>query len=162
MIAAPSRPSIVGMLKLRFIAPLAVVAAAALPATAPAAGSPAGNYSGYAIHESLPDWAPLDSEPFESRLVMRISDHRGGMRLTGLVATIRTFCRQVMVKDVRIVKTDFKGPRVSKGGSFAIRVKGISFEGQARNGVLEGYASGGNDECGVEGVKYRLRRVRGL
>ena len=154
------------MLKLRLIAPLAatVALAAALPATASAAGGggPAGNYSGYAVHESLPDWAPLDSEPFESRLVMRISDHRGGMRLTGLVATIRTFCQQVMVKDVRIVKMDFKGPRVSKGGSFAIRVKGISFEGKAHNGVLEGYASGGNDECGVEGVKYRLKRVRGL
>ena len=145
------------------LAPLviAALATAAIPATA-SAKSPEGNYSGDAVHASLPSWAPLDSEPFESRLVMRISDHRGGMRLTGLVGTIRTFCANVSVKDVRIVKMDFKGPRVSKNGAFSIRVKGISFEGQARNGILEGVASGGNQECGVEGVKFRLLRTRGL
>src|SRR5215208_2275832 len=30
-----------------------------------------------------------DTEPFRSKLVMRVSSHRGGMRLTALVATIR-------------------------------------------------------------------------
>lgn len=151
------------MLNLRLIAPLAVVAAAAFPATASAAGSgPSGNYSGYAVHEKLPDWAPLDTEPYESRLVMTVSKYRGGaMRLTGVVATIRTFCPDPAVRDVRIVKMYFKGPKVSKNGAFAYRTQGISFEGQARNGVLEGVASGGNHECGVEGVKFRLKRVRG-
>jgi hypothetical protein len=114
------------------------------------------------VHASLPDWAPPDTKPYESKLVMRISDHRGGMRLTGLVATIRTFCSDVSVQYVRIVKMDFRGPRVAKNGSFAYRAKGISFSGQARNGVLEGYASGGNDSCGVEGVRFRLRRARTL
>jgi hypothetical protein len=147
----------------RLIAPLAVAslaAAAALPATALA--GPAGNYSGYAVHESLPDWVPPDTEPYESKLVMRVSGHRGGMRLTGLVATIRKFCNDVTVEDVRIVKMDFRGPRVARNGSFSYRVKGITFSGQAKNGVLEGTAHGGNDSCGVEGVRYRLRRVRGL
>lgn len=146
----------------RLIAPLAAasVAAALVPATALA--GPAGNYSGYAIHTGLPDWVPPDTKPFESKLVMRVSDHRGGMRLTGLVATIRKFCNDVTVEDVRIVKMDFRGPRVARNGSFSYRVKGISFSGQARNGVLEGSASGGNDSCGVEGVQYKLRRVRPL
>ncbi|HEX8208183.1 MAG TPA: hypothetical protein VF587_19125 [Solirubrobacteraceae bacterium] len=147
----------------RLIAPLAAAAcAAAFAVPATAAAGPVGNYSGYAVHESLPDWAPLDTEPFEFRLVMRISKHRGGTRLTALVATIRKFCSTPMVDDVRIVKMDFRGPRVSANGSFSYRVKGISFSGRAHNGVLEGTASGGNDECGVEGVKFRLKRVRGL
>jgi hypothetical protein len=145
----------------RLTLPLAA-ACAALAFPAGALAGPAGNYSGYAVHEALPDWAPPDSEPFESKLVMRVSDHRGGMRLTGLVATIRKFCSDVSVEDVRIVKMDFRGPRVGPNGGFSIRAKGITFTGRAHHGVLEGSAHGGNDSCGVEGVRFRLKRVRGL
>lgn len=147
----------------RLIAPLAAtaaVAAAALPATASAGVG--GNYAGDAVHP-LPAFATPDWKPFESKLVMTISDHKGGgMRLTGLVATIRLWCGETAINDVRIVKGNFKGPRVAKNGSFAYRVKGVSFEGQVRKGYLTGYASGGNHECGVEGVKFRLRRARTL
>jgi hypothetical protein len=156
------------MLTTRLIAPLVAVAclaATTLPATDAAAkkkkDGPMGAYGGYAVHESTPAWVPEDAEPFKSRLSIRIgrySRRDRTMRVTGIAGTIRTFCQEVMVKDVRIVKMHFKGPEVSRGGSFAIRVQGISFEGQANGHTLVGYASGGNQECGVSGVRFTLDR----
>jgi hypothetical protein len=152
------------MSRSRLIAPLAVLslcaAAAGAPASASAAGgTPVGNYIGDAVHPN-PSWSP-DGDPFTSRLVMRISKHRGGLRLTGLVGTVRFFCADVRVKDVRIVKMDFTGPRVSSNGSFAYRTKAVTFEGQARGGRLTGVLYGGNQECGVNSVSFTLRRVAG-
>jgi len=152
--------SVLVMKSTPFIALLAVSAAAAV-SPGVASASVEGSYRGKAIHP-VPTWAP-DALPYESNLVIRLSTHRGGvMRLTGIVGRIKMFCGEASVTEVSVSKVDFRGPRVGSNGSFAYRTKGITFEGQARKGWLTGVAHGGNQECGIEGVKFRLRRQRTL
>ena len=142
---------------LRILAPLAVAAAcsaAALPATASAGTT--GNYSGNITHP-IPSWAP-GAEPFESKLVIRVLK----ARVTGVVATVRYFCQEPAVNDVRILKSYRigSGPKIGKGGGFSFRLKGVTFDGEVRSGQITGNAHGGNHECGVSGAGFRLARVR--
>ena len=110
----------------------------------------------------LPAWPGIDADSphFESRIGMTVSDHKGGMRVTSIVATIRFFCADISIRDQRIVKMSFRGPRVSKGGKFSTRIKDVTFEGTVHNGTIEGVAHGGNHECGVDAVTYKLKRRR--
>ncbi len=100
--------------------------------------APVGNWAGTATYTAPPDGAAAGVQ-YESSIVISTGRGRGGaVRLTGLIATVRTYCLSG-VRDIRVVKPSISGgPKIGNGGGFRYSTMGVEISGILNNSASAG------------------------
>lgn len=119
-----------------------VSSAEAKPRTAPI-----GNWAGTATYTAPPD-GPAAGVQYESSIVLSTGRGRdGAVRLTGLIATVRTYCLSG-IRDIRVVKPTISGgPKIGNNGGFRYSTMGVDVSGVLNNSTSSGKLTASANGC---------------
>jgi len=96
-----------------------------------------------------------DAEPFSVRITITALEGH----LQSLATTVRMECPGPAVQDIRILKSfGSRGPLLTKGGGFAIRVSGVSISGGLAPAGGSGRFDVAKGGCHGKGT-FKLKRV---
>lgn len=139
------------------LARLLAVAALATTATAPAAEAAVpktGTWSGKLEHQ-----LSLGGYETTYKTTFVLSVYQG--RIQTVVATVRTVCQPLGVRDVRVVESwrSGRGPRVTARGSYSFKADGAYFQGViSRSSAIGGAFATPTPDCKGTGRHNAQRR----
>jgi hypothetical protein len=150
---------------------IAAAAAVALPSAAGAAKAKpkpkpksqtaaVGNWAGSATYTSPADSKAPGIEYKSSIVLSTAKDGKGVVRLSGFIATVRTYCLSG-IRDIRIVKPEIrKGPKVSNDGSFGYTVQGVTVSGRLGRPNGNGSLTASAKSCDLKNGVWQATKRR--
>lgn len=91
--------------------------------------APVGTWAGTATYVS-PEGSGAPGIEYRSAITISTSKEKGGVRVTSLFATVRTYCLSG-IRDIRLLESrrPGKGPLVNKNGAFSFTARGATIRG---------------------------------
>jgi hypothetical protein len=136
------------------VAAIAAVLAPAAALAAPTAKPLTGTWSGKTSQDI--SFADDGAEPFSARITFSALNGR----LAGVYTTVRMECPGPAVQDIRILKSFAgKGPKLSQGGGFEVKVNGVSISGGLGPAGGSGRFNVARGGCHGKGTWKAMRRL---
>lgn len=122
--------------------------------------APTGTWAGTATYVS-PEDGPAPGVEYRSAITITTRKERGGVRVTSLYATVRTYCLSG-IRDIRLLESrrSGRGPLVGRGGGFSFAAKGATIRGNldAKGGRGTIVASAGG--CDLQNGSFTVAKRR--
>jgi hypothetical protein len=132
-----------------------------LEASAKKKGPPVGVWAGDATYTSPPEADGSGGGiEYDSGIVITTGRNNGAVRVTGVVATVRTYCLSG-VRDIRILKSNFKnGPKVSAAGHFTFKAQGATIRGRLGRPSADGTIRAAAAGCELSDGRWEATKQR--